>query len=280
MELSALTDIDVTKLTEKEVRELLEELEAVAQAETYGKFESFYPDLDKCTHTDAAGRRFIPSSINETLKFYAREYYTKHLEFFRAGRTHTERLLIAANRVGKTEAGSYEATAHLSGEYPAWWEGRTWSRPIRAWAAGDFNETTRDVIQKKMLGAVEWHGDKKGVDGTGMIPRERINQDTITWKAGVPDLIDTVRIDHRSLSGTPDGTSVLGLKSYQQGRRSFQGTEQDLIWTDEEPPLDVYNEMLIRLMTTGGLAILTFTPLQGWTEVVDSFYPERKAATA
>jgi hypothetical protein len=102
---------------------------------------------------------------------------------------------------------------------------------------------------EEALGGVEWYGDKKGVDGTGMIPRELILQDTITWKAGVPDLIDTVRIDHRNLGG--DG-SVLGLKSYQQGRRSFQGTEQDIIWTDEEPPEDVYNEMLIRLMTTKG----------------------------
>jgi hypothetical protein len=66
------------------------------------------------------------------------------------------------------------------------------------WAAGDFNETTRDVIQKKLLGGVEWHGDKKGVDGSGMIPRELILQDTITWKAGVPDLVDTVRIKHQA----------------------------------------------------------------------------------
>jgi phage terminase large subunit-like protein len=109
-----------------------------------------------------------------------------------------------------------------------------------------------------------------------MVPRERINQDTITWKAGVPDLIDTVRIDRRSLSGTPDGTSTLGLKSYQQGRRSFQGTEQDLIWTDEEPPEEVYNEMLIRLMTTRGCAMLTFTPLMGWTKVVEGFYPDKR----
>lgn len=129
-----------------------------------------------------------------------------------------------------TEAGSYESTTHLAGIYPHWWEGRVFNRPIRMWAAGDFNETTRDVIQKKMLGSVEWHDSKKGVDGTGMIPRKFILQDTISWKAGVPDLIDTVRIDHQSLSGPIDGTSLLGFKSYMQGRRAFQGTEQDLIW--------------------------------------------------
>jgi hypothetical protein len=35
--------------------------------------------------------------------------------------------------------------------------------------------------------------------------------------------------------------------------------------------------MLIRLMTTRGMAMLTFTPLMGWTEVVESFYPDKRA---
>lgn len=250
MDLSGLLEgVDVDQLSDDQVRGLLKDVEAAVHAERFGKFYTYFPD-------DGPKRR---------------ELYPKHLEFFRAGRSYTERLLLAANRVGKTECGAYEGTCHLGGLYPGWWEGRVWNHPIRMWAAGDFNETTRDVIQKKMLGQVEWHGDKKGVDGSGMIPRELILQDTITWKAGVPDLVDTVKVKHRL-----GGESVLGLKSYQQGRRSFQGTEQDIIWTDEEPPEDVYNEMLIRLMTTGGMAMLTFTPLQGWTKVVESFYPDKR----
>ncbi len=31
------------------------------------------------------------------------------------------------------------------GRYPDWWEGRRFSGPVRAWAAGKTNETTRDV---------------------------------------------------------------------------------------------------------------------------------------
>jgi phage terminase large subunit-like protein len=255
MDLSGLLEIDVDQLDEKQVRELLADVEAAVTAEKYGKFHTYFPD-------DGPLRR---------------ELYPKHMEFIGATKRYTEILFIAANRVGKTDLGAFCSTVWLTGEYPAWWHGRVWNRPIRMWAAGDYNETTRDVIQKKLLGSVEWHGDKKGVDGTGMVPRGVIDQDSITWKAGVPDLVDTVRIDHKSLSGPADGTSVLGLKSYQQGRRSFQGTEQDLIWPDEEPPLDVYGEMLIRLMTTQGLAMLTFTPLNGWTDVVDSFYPEKRA---
>jgi hypothetical protein len=39
-----------------------------------------------------------------------REYYPKHLEFFAVGAQYKERLFMAANRVGKTVAGAFEAT--------------------------------------------------------------------------------------------------------------------------------------------------------------------------
>jgi hypothetical protein len=63
-----------------------------------------------------------------------RELYPKHLEFFRAGIEHRERCFLAANRVGKTEGvGGYEMVCHLTGEYPEWWDGRTFDHPIEAW---------------------------------------------------------------------------------------------------------------------------------------------------
>lgn len=251
MDLSALADIDVDALPEADVRALLEQIEALAKAEKYGKFYSYFPDTGPLR----------------------RELYPKHLEFFAATRDHTEILLLAANRVGKSDSACYASTCWLTGDYPRWWNGRVWNRPIRMWAAGDTNETTRDIIQKKLLGGVEWHGEKKGVDGTGMIPAKWIEQESITWKAGVPDLIDTVRIRHRL-----GGHSTLGLKAYAQGRRAFQGTEQDVVFVDEEPPMDVYGEMLVRLMTTKGLALLTFTPLSGWTDVVKSFLEQSDPA--
>src|SRR3954470_2168731 len=71
-----------------------------------------------------------------------RELYQKHLEFFRLGSKHPERLFLAANRVGKTEgAGAYETTLHLTGLYPDWWEGKRFSGPIKGWAAGDTSKT-------------------------------------------------------------------------------------------------------------------------------------------
>ena len=90
-----------------------------------------------------------------------------------------------------------------------------------------------------------------------------------TLTMGLSDLVDTVRVRH--ISG---GWSVLGLKSYQQGRDVFEGTERHVIWLDEEPPADVYGECLIRTATVNGLVLLTFTPLEGISEVVKSFLPQ------
>ncbi len=61
--------------------------------------------------------------------------------------------------------------------------------------------------------------------------------------------------------------------SCQQGRGSFEGTALHGIWLDEEPPLDVYGECLIRTATTDGIIMLTFTPLAGMSEVVMGFLP-------
>jgi|SRR5712692_6569900 len=67
---------------------------------------------------------------------YRRALYPKHMAFLRAGRDHRERLFLAANRIGKSDLGAFEVACHLTGEYPKWWEGRVFTRPVRAWAAG------------------------------------------------------------------------------------------------------------------------------------------------
>ena len=169
--------------------------------------------------------------------------------------------MLAANRVGKTEGvGAFETTLHLTGNYPAWWEGRRFDHGVKAWAAGDTAKTVREIIQAKLLGP-------SGAHGTGMIPGDLIRK--VTAKQGVSEAVDTVYVRHAS-----GGTSVLGLKSYDQRRESFQGTEQGLIWLDEEPPMDIYTECLLRTMTTNGLIMLTFTPVNGWTDVVGMFLGE------
>jgi phage terminase large subunit-like protein len=74
---------------------------------------------------------------------------------------------------------------------------------------------------------------------------------------------------------------VLGLKSYEQGRGAFEGTAKHWIWLDEEPDIGVYTECLYRTATTNGCMAVTFTPLEGMSEVVMSFLePADKEAAA
>jgi phage terminase large subunit-like protein len=183
--------------------------------------------------------------------------YKKHVNFFNAGKDNSERLFIAANRAGKTVGGGFEMACHLTGIYPHWWEGRKFKTPVDTWAAGDTNETTRDILQLELLGEFD-------LLGTGMIPKDLLIE--TTNKRGVPNAIDSIQVKH--VSG---GISRLGFKSYDSGRRKFQGTAKHVIWLDEECPEDVYSECLIRTMTTNGLMMLTFTPLMGLTPLIQSF---------
>lgn len=224
-------------------------------------FDRMYPEEDQPA----------PPSMHDSFPegvIYARHRYPKHMEFFEAGADYLERCAMAANRVGKTFGmGGYETACHLTGLYPSWWVGKRFTRPIRAWAAGKTNETTRDIVQKTLLGDIAGSGSHKGFDGTGVIPGRTLGK--FTWKSGVADLADTIKVRH--VSG---GWSALGLKSYQQGRSSFEGTAQHVIWLDEEPPMDVYGECLIRLATTRGILLLTFTPIEGMSEVVMQYMPK------
>jgi hypothetical protein len=174
---------------------------------------------------------------------YRRELYPKQLEFFGAGRHHREVAFIAGNRCGKSEAGAYQTALHLTGLYPDWWEGRRFEKPVNVWVASDTNQTTRDILQAKLLGGIV-PGPKGSPHqatglGTGMIPADTVVH--TQPKSSVPGAIETAYIRHISR-----GCSRLTFKSYQQGREAFQGTEQDLIVCDEEPPMQVYAEALTR----------------------------------
>jgi len=105
-----------------------------------------------------------------------------------------------------------------------------------------------------------------------------------TLKTGVADCIDTVWVRHKERHHGAPCTSTIQFKAYNQGRLSFQGTNQDGIWLDEEPPDaseaptgggmpsgngDIYTECLLRTATTNGLVMVTLTPLRGLTPMID-----------
>ena len=184
--------------------------------------------------------------------------------------------MMAANRVGKTVAGGYETALHLTGRYPPDWEGKRFARPVRGWVGSDGYLAVREAAQKTLLGPPENESEW----GTGMIPGD----DIVNWaraSGAVPNLLDHVSVQHYRNAGTiaeprfeKDGISVLGFKSYDQGREKWQGATLDFVWFDEEPPEDVFVEGLSRTNATGGVVWLTFTPLKGFSAVVQAFIDE------
>lgn len=211
---------------------------------------------------------FRKESRNRILTYFdtpqIRAKYLKQVEFFRLGIDFQERALFGGNRSGKTIAGTYEDTCHLTGIYPDWWPGYRFDRPIDAWAAGDTGKNTRDIIQATLLGKP---GDASAF-GTGMIPGDLILRTTV--KHGLADAVETIFVRHKPTGGV----STIQLKSYDQGREAFQGTAEDLIHLDEEPSIEIYIECLLRLMTTDGRLILTATPLRGLTQLMLEFLPD------
>jgi phage terminase large subunit-like protein len=162
----------------------------------------------------------------------------------------------------------FEDVLHLTGLYPDWWVGRRFACPTDIWVAGETNKSVRDILAHELLGPVSERG-------TGMIPGDLIAD--ISTARGVADSVDTVLVRH-----VTGGLSSLAFKSYGEGRANFQGSSRAVIHFDEEPPMDCYLEALMRTMTLkgdsrGGICMLSFTPLMGWSEVVDMFLGEQAA---
>lgn len=209
----------------------LEDVERELARRKYNRIENLFPNFGR----------------------FRRELYTKHMQFFADGEKFRERLFRAANRAGKTEAGAYEVALHLTGQYPEWWVGKRFSKPVNALVAGETGKLVRDSIQEKLLGSpADW--------GTGLIRKDCILEQRP--RAGIADAIDIVRVQH------VNGVSTLQFQSYDQGREAFQATARDIVWLDEEPPLSIYTEALTRTMTTKGVVMTTFTPLKGMSETV------------
>ncbi len=191
---------------------------------------------------------------------YRRELYPKHIAFMEAGATFRERAFIAGNRTGKSLTVCTELTYHVTGRYPEWWKGKRFHKPITAWACGETTKTARDILQKELLGP-------RNDLGSGLIPKDCLKKEPLS-KPGVPGGIEVVEVEY--ITG---GTSYLFFKSYDAGMGAFMGTAIEFIALDEEPPMDIYVECLMRTATTKGCVVCSFTPLKSLSDVVLAFLP-------
>lgn len=142
------------------------------------------------------------------------------------------RALFWGNRVGKTEWGAQEITRYLLGQHPY----RSIDTPIEVWAACPSYDQQKETTQKKL---------------EHYIPKNRIKDVTYVKKNTWGEIV-------------LDNGSKINFKSYEQGREKFQGVGKRLIWFDEEPAHDIWEECFVR--TEAGVPldiILTMTPING-----------------
>src|SRR5262249_56621267 len=94
-------------------------------------------------------------------------WYPTQLAFFAAGSSGVhQRPIDGGNHAGKTLCACTEVAWHTTGDYPYWWTGLRFTKPIRVWVLGESTTLVRDTLQRKLCGG---SGDDFG---TGAIPLE------------------------------------------------------------------------------------------------------------
>ena len=193
-------------------------------------------------------------TVADDMRFNQLKYFRPfehQLAFFRTGTD--RRGILAANRIGKTVSTCYETAYHLTGQYPDWWEGKRFDRPITAMVAGEGWSQVALVLQNELLGTP----DVKLRDslGTGAIPRDCIVQDTMRG-----DGANCIGVEIRHRSG---GKSYLLFANYTQEVRQLQGFKLNLAVFDEQPPDDFFSEIVTRTATTQGMVLCSFSQRPG-----------------
>jgi len=174
--------------------------------------------------------------------------------------------IIAANRIGKTVSTCYETAMHLTGRYPAWWQGRREDKPITAMVAGEGWTQVAMVLQNELLGTQDIKIQEN--IGTGAIPRECIVFETMR-----NDGANCLGIEIRHASGV---NSYLLFANYTQEVRQMQGFKLNLAVFDEQPPDDFFSEIVTRTATTQGQVLCSFTPLKGLNGLVSKFWHQEE----
>ncbi|MDE6586642.1 MAG: terminase family protein [Clostridia bacterium] len=192
-------------------------------------------------------RRRTPNKIDLYNKGAKR--HKKQLAFHKCKKRN--RWVFGGNRSGKTECGAVECLWIARGVHPY----RKNRKDVFGWVVSLSQQVQRDVAQAKIL---------------SYLPKSWIAD--ITMLSGRKDnpaggVIDQIKI--RNVFG---GISTIGFKSCDQGREKFQGSSLDFVWFDEEPPKDIYEECVMRVMDRRGDIFGTMTPLKGKTFIYGEIF--------
>ena len=161
------------------------------------------------------------------------------------------RFVFGGNRTGKSVCGAMETIWYATGLHPF----IKIDHAMDGWVVSLTRQVQRDVAQAKILQYLppEWIVKTVMVSGSSFAPAHGV--------------IDFILV--KNVFGT---VSKIGFRNCEQGRERFQGVSLDYVWFDEEPPEDIYDECLLRLLDRGGVHWVTMTPLKGRSWVYNRIY--------
>jgi len=157
------------------------------------------------------------------------------------------RIVLGANRSGKSEFGGIDTCIQVTGVIPkciAEVYPKDFIRNGKYWVSSLDFPSSRDITQDK----VNKYLPKRFV--------QRFSKDD-------------------KIYFLTEGREI-GFKSADSGREKYQGTSRYQVWMDEEHPKDVYDEAYMRTIDCSGRILLTFTPVEGLTWSYQELYLKAK----
>lgn len=194
--------------------------------------------------------------------------YDKQIQFAKLTADNYYVALFAGNQLGKTLIGAMIDTMHVTGDYQPWYPGIRFDEAPTVWCSSVNPDALLDGIQFNLFGGgykqLKMCLEDSSVPYRGIIPKRLIRD--VKRADGLADWIKTAYVQH-----TSGGVSEVSFRHYELGREKFQArTGVDWIHPDEEPPIDIWYELVARGTNgqQGNRGILTFTPLKGRSELI------------
>lgn len=174
--------------------------------------------------------------------------HKKQMEFHKCLKRN--RWVFGGNRSGKSECGAVEVVWLARGIHPY-----RQNKPVDGWIVSLSFGVQKAVTQKKIF---------------KFLPKDWIAE--VVMREGKKASYETGVVDSVLIKNVFGGTSSITFKSIEEGREKFQGASLDFVWFDEEPPEDIWQECVMRVLDKKGDIFATMTPLKGLTFVYDKIY--------
>lgn len=184
--------------------------------------------------------------FRETARLKAHKEYVPHAKQLLFHRSNKRgRVFIGGNRSGKTQGGAKETVDYATGNSN--YRKLKFEPPVDLRVVGvDFKQGIEKIIKPAIQRWLPISALKNG-----------------SWEDSYSKELRTLTLANKS---------TIEFMSYEQEVEKFAGTSRHLVWMDEEPPEDIFNENKARLVDTGGDWIITMTPVEGMTWLYDQIY--------